>query len=367
MPKPTLDRARRRLDFIRKNAETGVSLRPREPVVLTGGFHLRDDGMDVKGRPSIDDYVHAGDFILWSEHASPFWLADWLNYGDSRPEWREKIEQHVNYGLRNPETMERYKRTAHNVPRARRRMGLSFPHHQAVESLSAADQTRVLEKAETEGLNLNETRREVQLIKRRKVIEGQAVLEGTYRVLYVDPPWSYGNRPPSGKGAASHYPTMTIEAMCKLPVPAHTALNAVMFLWVTAPLLLQNPGPREVIEAWGFIPKTGIVWDKVRHNFGNYVSVRHEHLIICTRGRCLPDRPTPMPDSVVTERAEGEHSSKPETFRKLIEQLYDGPYLELFAREKPPGSWVGMGNDARLWANHVGEDEPVTQPMEAGV
>jgi N6-adenosine-specific RNA methylase IME4 len=101
--------------------------------------------------------------------------------------------------------------------------------------------------------------------------------------------------------------------------------------------------------AWGFNYKTNLIWDKVDHNFGNYVSVRHEHLLIATRGSCTPDRPTPMIDSVQTERQQGIHSAKPESFRKILERLYDGPYLELFARERVDG-WDAFGNDSKLWA-----------------
>jgi N6-adenosine-specific RNA methylase IME4 len=56
-----------------------------------------------------------------------------------------------------------------------------------------------------------------------------------------------------------------------------------------------------------------------------------------------------MIDSVVTERQDGIHSSKPAIFRTLIEQMYDGPYLELFARERVSEQWACFGNDANLW------------------
>jgi N6-adenosine-specific RNA methylase IME4 len=79
------------------------------------------------------------------------------------------------------------------------------------------------------------------------------------------------------------------------------------------------------------------------HNFGHYVSVRHELLLICTRGSCLPDRPVPMPDSVRPVRRSDVHSEKPPEFRALVEQLYDGPYVELFARRQIKG-WTTYGN-----------------------
>ena len=74
-------------------------------------------------------------------------------------------------------------------------------------------------------------------------------------------------------------------------------LGAAFALGVAAYAVCSWPGfaAHAVIEAWGFEHKGAIIWDKVLHNFGHYVSVRHEHLLICTRGSCTPDRPTPMP------------------------------------------------------------------------
>jgi len=214
-----------------------------------------------------------------------------------------------------------------------------------------------LDRAEMEGWTERELRLEIAASRRRKVIAGQAVLRGMYRVIYADYPWPYGDRPPSGSGAQQHYPGMPIDEGCKLPVAAHAMTNAVLFFWVTAPYLYHatdnlTPDAFRLVRAWGFTPKTGMVWDKVLSAGGHYVAVKHEHLIIATRGSCLPDRPVPMPDSVQTVRRDGEHSEKPPEFRKLIEQLYDGPYLELFGREKVSG-WDVFGNDARLWTEQV--------------
>jgi N6-adenosine-specific RNA methylase IME4 len=172
---------------------------------------------------------------------------------------------------------------------------------------------------------------------------------GIFRVLYADPPWWYSN---SGVivasdnygRAARHYPSLTIEELCALDIRAHVADDAVLFLWVTSPILGQC---WPVIEAWGFQYKTSMVWDKQAHNFGHYVSVRHELLLICTRGSCLPDHPTPMPDSVISVPRSDVHSQKPEVFRNIIDQLYDGgaeAKLELFARCSVDG-WTQYGNE----------------------
>lgn len=331
-----------------------VKRRAHVPVIkpiTIGGFSLTATGMEVVGRPSFLEYEAVGEFIKRAHKASGFWLGDWLRYGEDRADWRDRLSQVQDATGLSEKTLKNVRAIAAIDP-SRRRDDLEFAIHDAVAALTPEDQGIWLERAHVNGWGVRELRMEIKASRRRAVIDGQAVLEGMYRVIYADPPWLYGDRPPSGSGAQQHYPGMTIADLCALPVAAHATPDAVLFLWTTAPMILENPGPREVIEAWGFTPKTGRVWDKVRHGFGHYVEVRHEHLIIATRGSCLPDRPTPMLPSVVTERRSDTHSEKPESFRKDIERLYDGPYLELFARARVPG-WSCFGNDARLWAHEA--------------
>lgn len=180
----------------------------------------------------------------------------------------------------------------------------------------------------------------------REHMKAQAVPDGEYTVLYADPPWQYGNSGSIGTDnyghAERHYPTISIADLCALPVRDMAADNAVLFLWVTSPLL-EECFP--VIRAWGFQYKTSFVWDKVRHNFGYYNSVRHELLLVCTRGSCLPEIDTKA-DSVVSIERTDKHSEKPAYFRELIEQLYpSASKIELFAREQHPG-WATWGNEA---------------------
>ena len=322
---------------------------------LDGGFVFTETSCDVTGRPTIDQYEAAVSFAKRSRKASGWWCADLLRYGSRRADWKERLSQVQDMTGLSEKTLQNIRAIGAIEP-SRRRDGLEFSLHDPVVGMPDDEQTEWLEKAEKEGWNLQEFRMEIRASKRRKVIEGQAHLAGMYRVIYADPPWAYSNRgditvgkSSSYKRAEAHYPTMTIEELCKLPIEAHSRPQSVLFLWVTAPVLLENPGPRELIEAWGFTYKTNIVWDKVLGNYGHYVHGSHEHLIVATRGSCLPDRPTPSPDSVMTERRSNEHSKKPESFRALIERLYDGPYLELFGRERKEG-WTVFGNDARLWS-----------------
>jgi len=168
--------------------------------------------------------------------------------------------------------------------------------------------------------------------------------EGKYRVIYADPPWSYGDERSGFGGAVDHYNTMTMEELKNMPVASLSEDNAVLFLWGTAPLLSEA---LELIEAWGFKYKTNIVWDKVKGSLGNYTSVKHEHLFIATRGSGVPDNTTRV-DSVQTIERTSRHSEKPEEFRNIIETLYSyGNKLELFARKKVDG-WEVYGNDIEL-------------------
>lgn len=160
-----------------------------------------------------------------------------------------------------------------------------------------------------------------------------------YRVIYADPPWSYGDKQNIDGlgGAVKHYPTMKLEEICELPIPAED--NAVLFLWVTSPLLEDS---FKVINAWGFKYKTSFVWDKIAHNMGHYNSVRHEFLLVATKGSCTPDN-IKLFDSVVSINRT-EHSKKPEEFRNIIDTLYTyGKKLELFARDAAEG-WDVWGN-----------------------
>jgi N6-adenosine-specific RNA methylase IME4 len=180
-----------------------------------------------------------------------------------------------------------------------------------------------------------------ELVKKEKQAKPAVMPAGTYRIIYADPPWQYGNCFPPGmiKTALDHYPTMPLEDICTMSLPK-IADDAVLFLWTTAPML-ENAF--QVIRAWGFVYKTEIVWDKMRHNMGHYTSVRHEPLLVATKGSCLPDCKELIGSVLSIERTE--HSVKPQEFRAIIDKLYRGPRVELFARGKLPANWDGYGNE----------------------
>jgi N6-adenosine-specific RNA methylase IME4 len=70
---------------------------------------------------------------------------------------------------------------------------------------------------------------------------------------------------------------MSLEAICALPVSNIANDDSILFLWATAPKLAEC---MDVIKAWGFTYRTGLVWTKDKIGMGYYVRNQHEHLLI---------------------------------------------------------------------------------------
>jgi N6-adenosine-specific RNA methylase IME4 len=165
-----------------------------------------------------------------------------------------------------------------------------------------------------------------------------------FRVIYADPAWSYNDKQdtPQLGGAAKHYDTMSVSQICNLPVNEISEKDSVLFLWVTSPLLEDA---FTVIKSWGFKYKTSFVWDKIKHNMGHYNSVRHEFLLIATKGSCTPDNKK-LYDSVQAIERNNNHSEKPIEFLNIIDDIYNyGNKLEMFCRNIKKEKWYGWGNE----------------------
>ena len=150
-----------------------------------------------------------------------------------------------------------------------------------------------------------------------------------YEIIYADPPWLYGNTMSNNfTDQEDHDPTMNIAQLCEIDIKSHVNDNAVLFLWVTWPILEQA---FSIITAWGFKYKAGWCWDKIKHVMGHYNSVRSELLLLGIRGS-FPLQTKKLYDNVVSEERT-EHSRKPESFREMIDTIYaEGKAAELFFR-----------------------------------
>jgi N6-adenosine-specific RNA methylase IME4 len=297
---------------------------------------LSKTNLSFKRDVSKDEWMDVFKALKQVEGCVQFWIGDCLAYRQQKWGMYDDIAEDT--GMEE-NTLRQYKQVSEQVKSDTRVSDLSWTHHREVASLTPEKQTEFLNKAVEGNLSVRELRSEIR--KDGTEFKASKLPDGKYRIVYADPPWNYGDkRDGRTTGAEDHYPTMTIEQLCRMPIKEMTEDNAVLFLWVTSPILNEC---FEVIGAWGFDYKTSFVWDKVKHNMGHYNSVRHEFLLICTKGSCVPDV-LKLHDSVITEERT-EHSKKPDIFRSIIDELYTyGSRIELFAREENPG-WDKWGNE----------------------
>ena len=176
---------------------------------------------------------------------------------------------------------------------------------------------------------------------------GQATiagLTGQFDVILADPPWRFASNSTAkpGRNVSRHYPTMTVAEIAAMPVVAHAAKDAALFLWTTAPFL---EAAFEVGRAWGFRYSTNAVWIKDRVGTGYWWRNQHEHLLYFRRGRLQrPENRAPWGPSVI-EAPRREHSRKPNGLHDEIRKTWPAARrLELFSRNDRIG-WTCWGND----------------------
>ena len=166
-----------------------------------------------------------------------------------------------------------------------------------------------------------------------------------FNIIYADPAWSYWEG--GEKNQSMHYKTMGIDDIKNLPVSDIADENAILFIWVTYPILQEA---FEVIKSWGFKYSTcGFAWvkkNKVSESwfFGNgaWTRANTELCLIATRGTVT--RLDASISQVLDDRIM-EHSQKPERVRELITRLVGKlPRIELFSRNTKNDGWFNWGN-----------------------
>jgi len=207
--------------------------------------------------------------------------------------------------------------------------------------LAPEEQVEVAKSITDGAVSISDAFKSINKEKRERMHEEKRTRElpvGKYAVIYADPPWQYDN---SGlkTSAENQYPTMPLEDICGLPIADLVSDTSVLFLWATNPLL---PEALKVVESWGFTYKTNLVWIKGSGaGIGWFEKSAHEILIIAVR------KNTPHPDERPVSYFEAQrtiHSQKPEIAYRIIESMYPGNKLELFARNSREG-WDLWGNE----------------------
>lgn len=165
--------------------------------------------------------------------------------------------------------------------------------------------------------------------------------------------------------------------------------DCVLFLWSVEPM------PQEALDtvaAWGFKYSTAGVWVKTTRepiDLSSFIEARMDditdadgaaadtpewkqlrqlRMLLKGMTAVLPTFPMGRTQRVCTERyliakrgrrdpkvrsqrnvffaKVGEHSEKPDVFYRRVEELFDGPYLELYGRKRRPG-WTVVGDQVK--------------------
>jgi N6-adenosine-specific RNA methylase IME4 len=160
--------------------------------------------------------------------------------------------------------------------------------------------------------------------------------QGPFGVIVLDIPWEYDKDAWRFSRSAPDYPTMPIDEIRKMDVPAMADQNCILWLWTTNS---HMEDAHDLVRHWGFRQKTILTWVKNRMGVGEWLRGQTEHCILAVRGRPVK---TLTNQSTVLDAPRGRHSEKPEEFYQLVESLCPGSKLELFARKKREG-WVTHG------------------------
>ena len=180
-----------------------------------------------------------------------------------------------------------------------------------------------------------------------------------YKCLVIDPPWNQGK---TGKRTVRpnqdlklNYPTMTKEELLKLPVNVWADHNCFLWLWVTNSKDKKTKEPFlksafDLIAAWGFNFYTLITWNKKTGPcpFGPY-QITTEQILFSYKGVAKFNSESLGKFQTMFTETSTAHSVKPASFYAEICKYFDGPRLDVFARQ------VRLGFDG--WGNEYGKYE----------
>lgn len=197
------------------------------------------------------------------------------------------------------------------------------------------------------------------------------VPQHTYRVIMADPDWQFKTFSAKGQGKSPgrHYltPTSPVDHIMAQPVADMIHPDgAVLFLWCTWPTIFQA---EKVINAWGF-QYSGLAWEWDKYNeatgkraFGGGYGTR-KNLEPCLLARTpnfkLKTEAKNRNTRDLIRAPRRENSRKPDEQYQLIEDLFDGPYLELYARQQVEG-WDSAGNEVDKFGTLL-KPHPLQQP-----
>jgi len=160
---------------------------------------------------------------------------------------------------------------------------------------------------------------------------------GDFDIIVVDPPWKvdFDYKPDHYMGrVANPYPEMNVEQIKNIKLPSKE--DSILWLWTTHS---QIWGAIEILKHWGYEYKGILTWNKESMGIGKWLRKQCEFCLLGIKGQPIWTA-TDVRDIITEQRTS--HSTKPESFYKMVEDNCVGRKLDYFARKKREG-WEVYG------------------------
>lgn len=226
------------------------------------------------------------------------------------------------------------------IERASKILGISHDSLSKAKQIIDSDKEELIEQMDKSG-SINAIYRKIKFAKQKKEIETlKPNFNGKYDVIVIDCPWDSKIGILNDKGARGvvDYPTMNLEELKKIKLPMKD--NCAVWVWFTN---YKIADVIELIDDWGLDKKTVLTWDKQNMGVGHFLRNITEHCILCFKGK--PYFNNTKWTTLISEKRTT-HSTKPEIFYKMVNEICAGRKLDYFARKKREG-WDVYGDEVK--------------------
>lgn len=205
---------------------------------------------------------------------------------------------------------------------------------------------KTIKKSKDENLNGKSVYKHIKKIEKEEQIEDQkqkilsgemSLPEGIFDIIVVDPPWPYGRKyDPDTSRSANPYPEMSIDEIKGIKLTPDK--DCILWLWTTHRFIWDA---KNIMDSWGFEYKGILVWNKEKMGMGDWLRMQCEFCLVGIKGK--PFWNVKDLRDIITE-SRTEHSSKPESFYKMIEDKFVSKNkADYFGRKERKGWKINNG------------------------
>lgn len=189
--------------------QTEAMLITTNPTSAPEPFALVPMGMEVTGRPTLDQWIAFGRKLYALRTGLQWAIGDWIIYGESRGDWGERYDQAVSLFDYPYDYLYNLVSVARKFP-PHARVSLSWSHHQAAASLPPEKRAQVLAQASEKRLPRDEVRAMVAAIKKAETpaVEPPEPPAPPVPAIVVPPPPE-----PSGNAIRGHLSVLSVDPL----------------------------------------------------------------------------------------------------------------------------------------------------------